>query len=192
MAMAGVASLITTLDKVRERLNPGLKLYECSALPGVDMRTRIGRDGRGLTREALRKGCLQERIRETVRRSGRLQVARPTGKAMPLQKAGQQQISSTWQTRSCSAIKEASKHAQKNLMGLCEDPLDALLTDTTQARSKEKPPALSRRSRGLLKLIASQLKQPQRGHGSRLLPRSLGSEAPGPKVTVSLHLPLAY
>ena len=27
---------------------------------------------------------------------------------------------------------------QKNLMGLGEDPLDALLTDTTQARSKEK------------------------------------------------------
>ena len=39
---------------------------------------------------------------------------------------------------------------QKNLMGLGEDPLDALLTDTTQAAQKKNRQLLSRRSRGLL------------------------------------------
>ena len=66
MAMAGVASLITTLDKVRERLNPGLKLY--GVLPcRVDMRTRIGHDVVASLEKHFGKAVFKTRIRETVR-----------------------------------------------------------------------------------------------------------------------------
>ena len=66
MAMAGVASLITTLDKVRERLNPRLKLY--GVLPcRVDMRTRIGRAVVTSLEKHFGEAVFKTIIRETVR-----------------------------------------------------------------------------------------------------------------------------
>ena len=108
MAMAGVASLITTLDKVRERLNPGLKLYGVLPLPGGYAYPHRPRR-RGLTREALRKGCLQDTNPRNRAPQGSL-VARPTGNDLRSKKRGSSRFPQPGQTRSCSAIKEASKH----------------------------------------------------------------------------------
>ena len=79
----------------------------------------------------------------------------------------------------------------KNPMGLGEDPLDALLSNTTQTHSKEKPPAAK-------PTTVTRTAKTER-ETTKTAPQRAGKfpttvepdpEAPGPKVTVSLHLPL--
>ena len=79
---------------------------------------------------------------------------------------------------------------QKNLMGLGEDPLDALLTDTTQARSKENPPAAKPAVTRTAKTDREPIETTPKGAGKSPTTEEPDPEAPGPKVTVSLHLPL--
>ena len=79
---------------------------------------------------------------------------------------------------------------QKNPMGLGEDPLDALLSDTTATRSTQKPPAAKPAvTRTAISKPETTKTAPQRAGKS---PTSVepDPEARGPKVTVSLHLPL--
>ena len=79
---------------------------------------------------------------------------------------------------------------QKNPMGLGEDPLDALLPDTTQLTSKETPsdakPTVTRTAKSERKTAKTAQER------ARKSPTTMEQDpaVPGPKVTVSLHLPL--
>ncbi len=86
MAMAGVASLIGTLDKVRERLNPRLNLY--GVLPcRVDMRTRIGRDIVASLKKHFGEKVFKSAIRETVRLKEAWSHAQPVTTYAPKSRA---------------------------------------------------------------------------------------------------------
>ena len=79
---------------------------------------------------------------------------------------------------------------QKNPMGLGEDPLDALLPDTTQPTSKENPPDAKPTVTRAAKSERETAKTAQKRAGKSPTTVEPDSEVPGPKVTVSLHLPL--
>ena len=79
---------------------------------------------------------------------------------------------------------------QKNPMGLGEDPLDALLPDTTQPPSKENPSDAKPTVTRTTKSERETAKKPQKRVGKSPTTVKPDPEVPGPKVTVSLHLPL--
>ena len=79
---------------------------------------------------------------------------------------------------------------QKNPMGLGEDPLDALLPDTTQPRSKENPSDAKPTVTRTTKSERETAKKAQKRVGKSPMTVKPDPEVPGPKVTVSLHLPL--
>ena len=78
---------------------------------------------------------------------------------------------------------------QKNPMGLGEDPLDALLPNTIQAPLEGKPqdskPTVVRSAKRERKTTKTAIKRA----GKSTAPVDPDPEVPGPKVTVSLHLP---
>ena len=79
---------------------------------------------------------------------------------------------------------------QKNPMGLGKDPLDALLPDTIQAPSKETPPdAKPTVTRSAKSARATAKTTPKRARQPPITVEP-DPEVSGPKVTVSLHLPL--
>lgn len=66
MALAGLAALVQTLDRVRERLNPGLEM--AGIVPcRVDSRTRLSTDVVASLRERFGDQVFQTAIRENVR-----------------------------------------------------------------------------------------------------------------------------
>ena len=79
---------------------------------------------------------------------------------------------------------------QKNPMGLGEDPLDVLLSDPTPAPSKEEPPAAKPAVTRTPKTEREITKTASQRAGKSPITVEPDPEAPGPKVTVSLHLPL--
>jgi chromosome partitioning protein len=66
MAMGGVASLLGTIDKIRERLNPQLRLSGVLACR-VDLRTHISRDVVASLEKHFGETLFKTVIRETVR-----------------------------------------------------------------------------------------------------------------------------
>ena len=79
---------------------------------------------------------------------------------------------------------------KKNPMGLGEDPLDALLPDTTQSPSKETKPDVKPTVTRSIKSARKTAKITQKRAGKSPATVEPDPEGPGPKVTVSLHLPL--
>jgi chromosome partitioning protein len=66
MALAGLAALVQTLDRVRERLNPELRLTGLLACR-VDARTRLSQDVVSTMRERFAGDVFRTVIRENVR-----------------------------------------------------------------------------------------------------------------------------
>lgn len=66
MALAGLAALVQTLERVRERLNPELRLTGLLACR-VDARTRLSQDVVGTMRERFAGDVFRTVIRENVR-----------------------------------------------------------------------------------------------------------------------------
>ena len=79
---------------------------------------------------------------------------------------------------------------QKTPIGLGEDPLDVVVPDPTQAPSKENPPAAKPAVTRTSKPERETTKTAPKRAGKWPAPVEPDPEAPGPKVTVSLHLPL--
>lgn len=66
MALGGLARLVQTVDRVRERLNPGLRLAHILAVR-VDSRTNLARDVVDRLRERFGDLVLETVVRESVR-----------------------------------------------------------------------------------------------------------------------------
>lgn len=79
---------------------------------------------------------------------------------------------------------------QKNPMGLGKDPLDTLLPDAIQVPSKENPPDTKPTVMRSAKRKRETAKTTQKRAGKPPTIVELDPEVSGPKVTVSLHLPL--
>ena len=79
---------------------------------------------------------------------------------------------------------------RKNPMGLGEDPLDALLPDITRTPAKENLPAARAASEQTTRRARNTRKTAQKRAGKLAATAESNLEIPGPKVTVSLHLPL--
>lgn len=66
LALGGLAALLQTVERVRERLNPDL-LVSAILLSRVDSRTRLSRDVEERLRDRFGKLVLRSTVRETVR-----------------------------------------------------------------------------------------------------------------------------
>ncbi len=79
---------------------------------------------------------------------------------------------------------------RKNPMGLGDDPLDVLLPGVTQTPAKENLPDAKAASEQTTRRARNTRRTIQERVGKLAATAESNPEVPGPKVTVSLHLPL--